>query len=101
MGIGRASPEWRVFLELFKEKKRKRKRKDSFPFVWKVASRDFLGGPAVKPGLPMQGAPWPETKIPSADHMSTGVTEKKKKALTYNFTKGTKSLLGHYNTLSM
>ena len=72
------------------------------PFVWKVASRDFLSGPAFKPGLPKQGAPWPETKIPSADHMSTGVTERKKKiALTHNFTKGTKSLLGHYNTLSM
>ena len=58
-----------------------------FPFVWKVASRDFLGGPAFKPGLPMQGAPWPENKIPSADHMSTGVTEKKKKKLLSQFHK--------------
>ena len=26
----------------------------------------------------MQGVPWPETKIPSADHMSTAVAKKKK-----------------------
>ena len=89
------------FSGAFQGKEKEKEKERFFPFVWKVASRDFLGGPAVKPGLPMQGAPWPETKIPSADHMSTGVTEKKKKALTYNFTKGTKSLLGHYNTLSM
>ena len=66
------------FSGAFQGKEKEKEKERFFPFVWKVASRDFLGGPAVKPGLPMQGAPWPETKIPSADHMSTGVTEKKK-----------------------
>ena len=66
------------FSGAFQGKEKEKEKERFFPFVWKVASRDFLGGPAVKPGLPMQGAPWPETKIPSAVETlspGTAVTE--------------------------